>query len=213
MEPKKTDAAATKVFPKAPPSRSLSELLEELARRQELAAEKPPLTADEVRAVLTARARQLSPAAAPVVAGELLEILEFTLGPAHYAFPLPWVREVCHVGEITQIPGTPAFVKGIVNLRSRICSVIDLGQFLGLPGLSETVAAESRLLVLASREMEFAVLIDRLVGVRSLPGAELQARLPTLAGVQAEYFKGVTADRLVLLDAEKLLTDKKIAVQ
>ncbi|MEA3348675.1 MAG: chemotaxis protein CheW, partial [Pseudomonadota bacterium] len=147
--------------------------------------------------------------------GELLEILEFTLGKGCYAFSLQWVSEVCRADEITEIPGTPAFVKGVVNVRSRIYSVIDLNSLLALPVEPETVSdsADELLLILTSSEMEFAVCIDGLEGVRSLPLKRFQAGLPTLEGAQAKYFKGVTSDRLVLLDAEKLLNDKSMVIE
>ncbi len=195
--------------------RSLAELLDKLSQRRKAFSEKTQMTPEKVREILQARAREIRATGFQEDEGELLEILEFTLGQEHYAFPLKWVGEVCRVAEITEIPGTPAFVKGIVNLRSRIYSVLDLATLLTLPANPDGVLdlADYLLLILISKEMEFAVRIDCLVGVRSLPVKRLQSHLPTLEGVQAEYFKGVTSDHLVLLDAEKLLTDKKIVIE
>jgi purine-binding chemotaxis protein CheW len=50
------------------------------------------------------------------------------------------------------------------------------------------------------------------VGVRSIPVDSLQVSLPTLTGIRADYLKGVTAERLVVLDLERILTDPKIIV-
>ncbi len=195
--------------------KSLSELLAELSQRQQIFSEKAQMTPEKIRQILEARARELRTSGPQDDVGELLEILEFTLGQERYAFPLRWVSEVCRIGEVTEIPGIPAFVKGIVNIRSRIYSVVDLVKFLSLPAnLDEDSATDDcLLLILTSQEMEFAVKIDRLEGVRLVPLKHLQTSLPTLSEVQAEYFKGVTADHLILLDAEKLLTDKKIVIQ
>jgi purine-binding chemotaxis protein CheW len=56
------------------------------------------------------------------------------------------------------------------------------------------------------------VLADVIVGVRSIRVESLQPSLPTLTGIRAEYLKGVTAERLVVLDLERLLADPKIIV-
>jgi len=50
------------------------------------------------------------------------------------------------------------------------------------------------------------------VPVRSIPAASLQAPLPTLTGIGREYLKGVTVERLVVLDLDRILTDPKIIV-
>ena len=195
--------------------RSLTELLAELSQRRQVLVENEGMSPEKIRQILEARACELRAVGPQEDAEELLEIIEFTLGKEHYAFPLQWVSEVCRIGEVTEIPGTPAFVKGIVNLRSRIYSVVDLVKLLALPGnLDGDSGLDDRLLlVLVSQEMEFAVCIDHLEGVRLVPLKLFQTSIPTLSGVQAEYLKGVTADHLILLDAEKLLTDKKIVVE
>ncbi len=172
------------------------------------------MTPEKVQEILKERAHKIRSAGSYEDQGELIEILEFVLGKDRYAFPLQWVGEVCRADEITEIPGTPAFVKGVVNVRSRIYSVIDLNTLLGL-ALDSRVSSESAddlLLILTSKEMEFAVCIDSLEGVRSLPLKCIQTSLSTLEGAQAAYFKGVTSDRLVLLDAEKLLNDKNMVI-
>ena len=198
-----------------PKPRSLPGLLEELAQRQQVFSENGQMTPEKVQEILKKRAQSIRAADLKVDEGDLLDVLEFTLGDEHYAFALKWVIEVCKVSEITEIPGTPAFVKGVINFRSRIYSVIDLSTLMALPVHSDesSTSVGYLLLILASEEMEFAVRIDRLEGVRSLPFNSLQSHLATLEGAQAKYFKGVTADQLVLLDAEKLLTDKKIVVE
>ena len=195
--------------------RSLTELLGQLSKRRKAFSQQLEMTPEKIQEILQARAREIRAVGSQEDEGELLEILEFTLGKGRYAFPLQWVSEVCRADEITEIPGTPAFVKGVVNVRSRIYSVIDLNVLLALPVEPETVSdlADDLLLILTSSEMEFAVCIDGLGGVRSLPLKRFQAGLPTLEGTQAEYFKGVTSDRLVLLDAEKLLNDKNMVIK
>jgi purine-binding chemotaxis protein CheW len=61
--------------------------------------------------------------------------------------------------------------------------------------------------------MRFGILADAIIGVHAIPVADIQASLPTLTGIREEYLKGVTPDRTVILDAEKLLADERIVVQ
>ncbi|MEA3331977.1 MAG: chemotaxis protein CheW [Pseudomonadota bacterium] len=195
--------------------RSLSELLEQLKEKRHVFQGQAEMTPEKVKEILRSRARDIRAGGVEDDVGELLEILEFTLGKERYAFPLSWVSEVCRVSEITEIPGTPTYVKGVVNIRSRIYSVLDLSNLLALHAHPEAVSDsdDELLLILASREMEFGVCIDSLEGVNLLPLKSLQVKLSSLDGVAAEYFKGVTSDHLVVLDAEKLLNDKNIVME
>ncbi len=203
--------------------KSLPELLEKLALLNDSFADELSLGPDKMQKILHQRAQKLKEMEMVEDVGELIDILEFTLYNERFAFPLQWVGEVCRVAEITEIPGTPKFVKGVVNLRRKIYSVVDLAVLLALPAPAAANAvnpaaqtrensAEILLLTLVAEEMEFAVKIDSLNGVTSLPLRDLQERLPTLSGAQADYLKGVTIDHLVVLDAEKLLYDKKLIV-
>ena len=60
--------------------------------------------------------------------------------------------------------------------------------------------------------MDLGILADDVGGVRSVPVSQLQAALPTLSGIGQEYLRGVTGDRLVVLDAARILGDPKIIV-
>jgi purine-binding chemotaxis protein CheW len=145
------------------------------------------------------------------VGGEYIEIVEFHLASETYGIESSYVQEVYPLRELTPLPGTPPFVVGIINVRGRIVSIIDIKKFFDLPdkGLTDL----NKVLILHGHNMEFGILADALVGVRKMPTSELQTSLPTLTGIREEYLRGVTKERVVVLDAEKLLADKKIIVQ
>src|SRR3982074_213775 len=62
-----------------------------------------------------------------------LEALVFAIGREQYALPANQVREVRPLGWLTPLPGTPAFLAGLINVRGRIVPVIDLRSLLGMP--------------------------------------------------------------------------------
>jgi len=137
-------------------------------------------------------------------------LLEFRLARERYALENRWVQEVCPLKELTPLPCTPPFVLGIVNVRGRILPVFDLKKFFDLPeqGLTDL----HRLIRVRGDDLELGLLADVIVGVRSLPVDSLQVSLPTLTGIRSDYLKGVTAERLVVLDLARILADPKIIV-
>ncbi|MDP1721287.1 MAG: hypothetical protein Q8L08_09895, partial [Candidatus Nanopelagicaceae bacterium] len=56
------------------------------------------------------------------------------------------------------------------------------------------------------------ILADAIVDVRNIPLGKIQSGLPTLTGIREDYLRGITAERLVILDAVMLLTDSNIIV-
>jgi purine-binding chemotaxis protein CheW len=179
----------------------------ETALRQDFAPEP-----EKRREILHARARALAREPIPEAEPSAhIEILEFALAGERYAVDLGFVHEVYVLKELTPVPCAPDFVLGIVVARGRILSVIDLKKFFGLPdkGLTDL----NKIVVLRNETMEFGLLADQIIGVHELPLAAIQPPLPTLTGVRADYLRGVTAERLVVLDARKLLEDETIVVE
>ena len=141
---------------------------------------------------------------------DLIEIVEFLLADEYYAIESVFISEVCHLKDLTPIPCTPAFVLGVINLRGTILSVIDLRTFFELPnkGLSDL----NKVIVLNDGVMEFGILADVIRGVRLISVKTLQASLPTLTNIRADYLKGVSEERLVVLDGGKILSDQRMVV-
>lgn len=169
-------------------------------------------TADDTQRILKERAEALAREAVSAEAADAsIEVIEFLLAHERYAVASAYVREVYPLEELTPLPCTPAFVLGIVNLRGEILPVIDLKKFFDLPekGLTNL----NKVIVLESADMVFGILADFISGVRRIPRAGIQPSLPTLTGIREDYLLGVTAERIVVLDAEKLLTDEKLIVQ
>jgi purine-binding chemotaxis protein CheW len=163
------------------------------------------------RHILRARAEALAraPEQAPVAA-TLLELMEFRLAEERYAIETRSVREVCLLKDLTPLPCTPPFVLGVVNVRGRIVPVLDLKKFFDLPepGLTDL----HRIILVGGQDLELGLLADSVVGVASIPADSLQPSLPTLTGIRSDYLKGLTAERVVVLDVARLLADPRIIV-
>lgn len=169
------------------------------------------LTHEEKNKILKTRAKILAvESEKKAKTEEGIQVVEFLLACEKYAVASEYVREIHPLKEFTPIPCTPPFVLGIINVRGRILSVIDIKKFFDLPekGLTDL----NKVIILHSESMEFGILADAIIGVRNIAVSELQTSLPTLTGIREEYLKGVTKERTVILDAEKLLSDKSIVV-
>ena len=167
---------------------------------------------EERRTILRARARLLAQERKgdKDLPQSPLEIVEFLLASEHYGIELTYIREIHSLSEFTPLPGTPAFVLGLTNVRGQILSVIDIKKLFDLPekGLTDL----NKVIVVRTHQMELGILADAVLGVRAIAPNEFQTSLPTLTGIRAEYLKGITKDPLVVLDMDKILSDEKIVV-
>lgn len=168
-------------------------------------------TAGERGEILKKRAKMLAvEPAKKTEAEEYIEVVEFLLANERYAVESRHVREIYPLKELTPVPCTPPFVLGIINVRGRILSVIDIKKFFDLPERGLTPL--NKVVILSSGDMEFGILADAVIGAHNISMDNLDASLPTLTGVREEYLKGVTREQVVILDAGKLLSDRSIIV-
>ena len=163
------------------------------------------------KAVLRARAKAMTqePAQPRDEASEL-EVVEFRLAHESYGLESRFVREVYPLKEFTPVPCTPSFVLGIVNVRGQLFSILDLRKFFDLPILGLTDL--NQVIILQTDGMEFGVLADAILGVRRMAREIVEPSLPTLTGIRAEFLLGVTSERMVILDAGKLLANREMVV-
>jgi purine-binding chemotaxis protein CheW len=169
------------------------------------------MTEAQREAIFARRADELaaSPLAEPP--GGSFEALVFALVQERYAFPRTQVREVRPLGELTPLPGTPAFIAGLVNIRGRIVAVVDLQALFG----ARPDAGPVRSLVLvAHRRGDVAILATGRPAVYMLSTADL-AEMPAgvPAGLDSTYVRGVTPDLVIVLDADRLFADSRLVVQ
>jgi purine-binding chemotaxis protein CheW len=181
-------------------------------KRMQAASGDGSAAASSRRKVLRERAEQLArPIEHDEHEGERLRVLEFTLANERYAIDASAVREVYSLKDITPVPGAPAYIIGVISVRGRIVSVMDLGR------LFETVQRDADVFTMAivvrSPRMEFAILADEVHGIEAIPVSRLQASMPTLTGARKKYLRGVTPERVAVLDAQRLLADDALIVR
>lgn len=160
--------------------------------------------------ILRARARQLARPLEQAADIDPVEVLEFGLGGERYALEAAHVHDVQPLRELAPLPCTPAFLRGLVNIRGRLVPVIDLKRFFGLA--EQGITDLHRVILLRTDDLEIGLLADTVEGVYLLDRQQIQRSLPTLTGIRQEFLRGVTAGRLVVLDAQAILADPRIIV-
>ena len=141
---------------------------------------------------------------------DTISVVEFRIAREIYALGLHRIRIIHPLRDLTFIPGTPDFIRGVINLRGEIISVVDLKVFFDLP--DQGLTSLSQVIILTSEKMEFGILADEILGIVEISNNDIQTSLPTLTGVRADYLRGVTGNGVVVLDDEKLLGDEKMCI-
>ena len=139
--------------------------------------------------------------------GKIVELATFYAGEALCGMDILKIQEINKLLEMTPVPQAPEYVRGILNLRGQIVTVIDLCRKLGLPSV-EVDKEESRNIIVNSGNEYVGLLVERISDVVSAETDSVQPPPANIGGVQGKYFEGVfkTENSLIgILDAEEVL--------
>lgn len=170
------------------------------------------MTPEFAQRILEERARRLAAVPpTPASPANTLELVIFTLGKERYALEARHVREVRRVPEFTPLPGAPAHLLGVINLRGHIVPLFGLHEFLRLP--ARQAADQARILVLGADDIDLAVLVDSVADVVRLPLEQLLEPPASLDGNLRPCLRGVTADALIVFEGRALLADPRLTLE
>jgi len=134
------------------------------------------------------------------------QYLTFSLGQEEYGVEILKVQEIKGYSAITPIPNTPAYLKGVMNLRGNIIPVVDLRSKLSM---TETPYNQFTVIVVVTvGSKTIGLVVDAVSDVLSIPRTDIQETPDFGAHVDAAFISGMAkaGDRLVvLLDIEKVL--------
>lgn len=133
----------------------------------------------------------------------------FRLGSERFVTPRANVREVLPAPEqVTRVPGSKPWLRGIANVRGQLLTIVDLKAFLGAgPTHADR---RSRLLLLASREVPTAIVVDEVLGFRRFAVSDYCEQSP-VTNIRCEYYLAGAwrgeQDSYPLFDMGRLLED------
>lgn len=136
------------------------------------------------------------------------QLVVFRLANEYYGVDIGAVNTIIRMQEITEIPQTPHFVEGVINLRGSIIPVIDLRKRFDLP--TEPVTKASRVVVVESGGQMIGMVVDAVAETLRLSVGDIEPPSPVIASsVDAEYLRGVgkqDSRLVILLDLDRVLT-------
>ena len=142
---------------------------------------------------------------------ELLQLVSFKIGNEEFGVDILKVQEINRMLQITKVPNAPEFVDGVINLRGRIIPIIDLRVRLGM--VKREHDKSTRIVVVELNGKTVGFIVDEVSEVLRIPMSITEPPPPMVAGINADYITAVgkLEDRLlILLDMEKILTDKEM---
>ncbi len=136
--------------------------------------------------------------------------LVFALGREEFGIRVLNVREIMGIQDITAVPHTPAYLKGVINLRGKVIPVVDLRAKFGLPGVEHT-ARTCIIVVQVTQETSsvlMGIIVDGVAEVLNLSPADIEDTPDFGHGVTTSYLLGMAKvkDRVkILLNIDEVM--------
>lgn len=193
---------------------------------KELALEGSDIQDDVLQRVWAQRAAQLAQVPDSDDKGVCLDIVSLRLGNELYGFAAQHVFRIRPAAQLTYVPCVPPWISGVTNERGAILAVLDLQRFFGITVTRDDGDSllPSYLVIIEVLETRLAVLADEVLDVVSVPLSLIQVIPNAIRGISPEYISGVVdcnatarfessrEKRLVVLDLETLIGDKRLIV-
>jgi purine-binding chemotaxis protein CheW len=138
----------------------------------------------------------------------MLELATFYVGEAQCGIDILKIQEINKQTEVTGVPQSPDYVIGVLNLRGRIVTVIDLGLKTGLSPITQD--KDNRNIIVDSMGEHIGLLVDRISDVMSADPSQVEPPPANLGGIEGSYFEGIVKTETGLigvLDIERVLAE------
>lgn len=148
---------------------------------------------------------------------ELNQYLTFTLGDELFALDIGSVREILDETNITRIPRTPEYMRGVINLRGHAVPVVDLRfKF----GMSKTEMTLNTCVIITEMEFEseaavIGALADSVQEVVEIEPSEIDPPPKMGTAIKAKFIKGMGKKNdkfIIILDVNQVFSAEELAV-
>ena len=148
---------------------------------------------------------------------EVRQYLTFKLGEEVFGLDVGKVREILDFTTITKVPGTPGFMRGVINLRGSVVPVVDMRVKFGMSSTEKTV---NTCIVVAEVELEgdvivLGALVDSVQEVFELEPGQIEPAPRIGTKLDTEFIKGMGKrdERfIILLDVDKAFSAEELSL-
>ncbi len=141
---------------------------------------------------------------------DILQLVSFNISNEEFGIDILKVEEIIRIISITQIPNSPDFIEGVVNLRGRVIPVVNLRTRLGFE--KKGFDNQTRVIVVEVKGVTLGFIVDSVKEVLRIPKSITEPPPAITTGINSEYITAVgkLENRLlILLDLEKVLDIKE----
>jgi purine-binding chemotaxis protein CheW len=136
---------------------------------------------------------------------EMAEFLTFNVNSAEYSVDIMQVREIRGWSDVTRLPNSPEYVRGVINLRGVIIPIFDLRARFGMQTIEPT--AKNVIIILAVGDKTIGILVDSVSDILNVAKSEIRDTPAMDSDINVDFIAGLVpiGDRMViLLDVAKL---------
>ncbi|MCX8042911.1 MAG: chemotaxis protein CheW [Desulfobacterota bacterium] len=141
--------------------------------------------------------------------------LTFNLGKEQYGIQILKIKEIIGLMDITKVPRTPEFVRGVINLRGKVIPVIDLRTKFGMEKIDDTEQTCIIVIdiVIDDNPVQMGIIVDSVSEVLDIPQMDIEETPSFGTLVKTEFIKGIAKTKggvKILLNIEEILTKSEI---
>jgi purine-binding chemotaxis protein CheW len=144
--------------------------------------------------------------------GKTFQIVSFTVGKEEYGVHIEAVQEIVRMPEITHLPQTQSFIKGVINLRGNIIPVIDMRERFRME--KKDYNEMTRVIVVKIGEKLVGMIVDTVSQVLEMGANDVEDAPDIISGLSKEYIEGIgkiNEQMIIVLKIEKVLTSEELS--
>ncbi len=141
------------------------------------------------------------------------KFLTFVLNNEVYGIEILKVREIIGIMDVTNVPQTPDYMKGVINLRGKVIPVIDLRLKFSMPEEEQT--SETCTIVVEVDSASIGLIVDSVSEVMEISGDEIEDAPQFGQGIDTNFITGLGKTKetiVILLDIAKVLSAEELAM-
>lgn len=139
------------------------------------------------------------------------KVMTFNIGEQVYGIEIQYVTEIISIQRITKVPHVPNYIKGIINVRSKVVPIIDIRMRFGKPEIPYT--SRTAIITLTFNDISVGIIVDSVADVEDIHTGDISAT-PQNKNVNENDFiqymiRGENDSTKLILDVAKLLDEQE----
>lgn len=163
----------------------------------------------DVDSVLAERAERLARGGAGADERKLAyQIALLAVGSERFGIPASGLREIVAAPPVAALPGLPAYLQGVSQIRGDLICIVDLAKLMDIEGVETTNA----LAIVEGAQGAIGLLADEVLGFRDVHSDELAEGFVGASRADNRPVEAMTKDLVAIIDLERLLESGQLVV-